>query len=276
MFFPFHDENPIERTPVVTISIIIINVAVLIFMQSLVVGPQRNDRRLRQFIYTNGFIPARLGQLSDPKPMDFDMYRNDPRPIPLDLRIIRLPPDTGTIVRSAFTAMFLHGGWFHLISNMWFFWIFGNNIEDRLGHFLFLLFYLGGGIIATACHTLVAQGPAGFDPVVGASGAVAVTLGAYAVFYPFAKVKTLIFIVIFFTVVEIPAILVLGIWFGSQILNGLQSFGGGVAAQVAWWAHIGGFIAGAALMPLLAAATDGHASHWGQRDNPRMPKDHFT
>lgn len=277
MFFPFHDENPIERTPIVTISIIIINVAVLIYMQSLVVEPQRNDRRLRQFIYTNGFIPARLGQLSDPKPMDFDMYRNDPRPIPRGFRMIRLPADTGKISKSAFTAMFLHAGWFHLISNMWFFWLFGNNIEDRLGHLLFLLFYLGGGILATGCHVLFAQGPAAVDPVVGASGAVAVTLGAYAVFYPFAKVKTLIFIIIFFTVVEIPAIFVLGIWFGSQILNGLQSFEPGVAAHVAWWAHIGGFVAGAALMPLLAAATEGHASGWAKRDRPKQsPRDSFT
>ena len=278
MFFPFHDENPIERTPFVTVAIIVINVAVLIYTMSLG-APNRDDRKLRQFIYTNGFIPARIEQITDHKPMDFDMYRNDPRPIPAAARKIRLQPNTGEIIQSAFTAMFIHAGWIHLISNMWFFWIFGNNIEDRLGHLLFLLFYLGGGIIATACHTFVtfaAKGPAEFDPVVGASGAVAVTLGAYAVFYPFAKVKTLIFIIIFFTVVEIPALVVLGIWFAGQVFSGMQQFEPGVGAHVAWWAHIGGFAVGAVLMPLLAAATPGHASGWNRRELPdRLPNDYF-
>jgi membrane associated rhomboid family serine protease len=264
MFFPFHDENPIQRTPFVTVAIIVINVFVLIYMISLG-GQNRDDRKLRQFIYTNGFIPARIVQLRDPKPMVFDMYRKDPRPIPPVERSIRLPPDRGQIIQSAFTAMFIHAGWLHLIMNMWFFWLFGNNIEDRLGHLLFLLFYLGGGLVATACHALVAQGPASLDPVVGASGAVAVTLGAYAVFYPFTKVKTLIFVIIFFTVVDIPALVVLGLWFAAQIFQGVQQFDQGIGANVAWWAHIGGFLVGAALMPLLAAATPGHASDWSRR-----------
>ncbi|MEM7311737.1 MAG: rhomboid family intramembrane serine protease, partial [Planctomycetota bacterium] len=139
--------------------------------------------------------------------------------------------------------------------NMWFFWIFGNNIEDRLGHIPFLIFYLVGGLLASACHWLMATGPAAFVPVIGASGAVAVTLGAYAVTYPFARVRTFIFIVVFFTIVELPALAVLGAWFLMQMVSAAEVSNVQMGGGVAWWAHIGGFAAGAILMPLLTAGS---------------------
>ncbi len=150
-------------------------------------------------------------------------------------RLVVYPPSAMGILLSACTAMFLHANWLHLVSNMWFFWIFGDNIEDRLGHITFLLFYLVGGLIATLVHFLMCSEQAATIPIVGASGAVAVTLGAYAVFYPFAKVQTLLLLVIFFTVIELPALVVLGFWFVGQLFSGLAPQAPG-AAGVAWWA----------------------------------------
>jgi membrane associated rhomboid family serine protease len=144
--------------------------------------------------------------------------------------------------------MFLHAGWMHLIGNMWYLWIFGDNVEDRLGHFNFLLFYLLCGLAAGVVHTA-----ANLDstvPSLGASGAIAGVLGAYAVSYPFARVLTLVPIVFFFQVIEVPAIIILGLWFLLQFLSGASSITTSQAASggVAWWAHIGGFIAGILLL----------------------------
>jgi membrane associated rhomboid family serine protease len=253
MLFPFHDDNPTQRWPVVTVSIIVINTVCLLYMNGLAAQPGDGDYRLRMFVHEHGFIPARLAQLSNPLPLRINMYPGQiVRP---DRQFIVLPPSARQIALSSVTAMFLHGGWYHLISNMWFFWLFGNNIEDRLGHVTFLLFYLVGGLVATACHVLMVRGAGTADPIIGASGAVAVILGAYAVFYPFARIHTLVFIIIFFTVIELPALVVLGFWFVGQLLSGLQALHLQVGTQVAWWAHIGGFLAGAVAMPLLAAGS---------------------
>ncbi|HEY6564175.1 MAG TPA: rhomboid family intramembrane serine protease, partial [Pirellulaceae bacterium] len=166
-------------------------------------------------------------------------------------RFLVLPPSKPEIIASIFTAMFLHGNWMHLLGNMWFLWLFGNNIEDRLGHTKYLLLYLLGGVFATAVHWAMSPAAAMVQPLIGASGAVAVVLGAYAVTFPHANVRTLVFILIFITVVDLPALIVLGAWFVIQVVNGAYArpeFGN----TVAWWAHAGGFLAGVIVMPFLS------------------------
>lgn len=148
------------------------------------------------------------------------------------------------------TAMFLHGGWFHVLSNMLYLWIFGDNVEDRMGHLKYLVFYLLTGYVATIAHVLYS--PLSKAPLIGASGAIAGVLGAYLILYPRAKVLTLVFIFIFFQVIPIPAVVFLGIWFILQLLSGTASLSGDAAQSVAFWAHIGGFVAGLLLVKLFA------------------------
>lgn len=265
MLLPFHDENPISRTPFVTIAIIVINVLSLLYQNSLPARTGEGEQAIVKHVYRFGFVPMRLRQLTDHRALKVDMYppnRMLPgRRIPFGAdRFVIYQPGAVGILTCAVTSMFLHANWMHLVSNMWFFWIFGDNIEDRLGHLTFLFFYITGGLIATLAHFLMSSEQATLIPVVGASGAVAVTLGAYAVFYPFAKVRTLVFLVIFFTVIDLPALAVLGLWFVTQLASGLQPPMAG--AEVAWWAHVGGFAAGALLMPLLAAGTPEPGRNW--------------
>jgi rhomboid family protein len=143
-----------------------------------------------------------------------------------------------------FTAMFLHAGWLHLIGNMVFLWVFGDNVEDILGHIPYLIFYLLGGIAAAAAHTLF--NPTSNIPSLGASGAIAAVLGAYIIMFPHARVRTLIFFGIGGFVTRISAIIFLGIWFATQLLNGVASLGVDTAqtSGVAVWAHVGGFVFG--------------------------------
>lgn len=149
------------------------------------------------------------------------------------------------------TAMFMHGSLLHLGGNMLFLWIFGNNIEDSMGKFRFVVFYLLGGLAATLAQTAIDTGAQ--IPTIGASGAVAAVLGAYALLYPRARVVTLVFIIFFITIIELPALLVLGAWFLLQLLNGSAEFGQvGGGGGVAYWAHIGGFVAGLILIRLFA------------------------
>ena len=143
-----------------------------------------------------------------------------------------------------YSSMFIHSGFFHLAGNMLYLWIFGSNIEDVLGKFRFILFYLVCGTIAALGH--IATNTDSIIPMVGASGAVSGVLGAYLVLFPFARVKTLIFIVIFVTVIRIPALVLLGLWIALQVLNGMAASDG--SAGVAWFAHIGGFLAGMILI----------------------------
>jgi hypothetical protein len=144
--------------------------------------------------------------------------------------------------------MFLHGGWLHLIGNMWFLWIFGDNVEDVMGSPGYLLFYLGAGAVAAGFHAALMPGSA--IPTVGASGAIAGVLGAYARAFPRARVLTLIPIFFFFQVVAIPALVLLGLWFLMQFISGTLAIGG-PAGGVAWWAHIAGFVFGFITMSLL-------------------------
>ncbi len=244
MIFPLRDDNPARRTPLVTYAIVAVNVAVLLWMNRL------DDGRQQLVALEYGFVPARIAQLQNGRPLLIHMDQMGripqlPRPVVVRKSYI-LTADRPEIVRSLVTTMFLHGSWVHLLSNMWFLWIFGNNVEDRLGHAAFALFYLVGGLGATACHWW--SNPGSTVPVVGASGAVAAILGAYAVTFPAARITCLIFIIIYFTIVHLPALLVLGGWFLLQFIYARQQPGPGVMGGVAYWAHMGGFVAGALMM----------------------------
>ena len=150
-------------------------------------------------------------------------------------------------VLDVFTSMFLHAGWLHLLGNMLYLWIFGNNVEDRMGRVVFLLFYLAGGVAAVAGQTLI--DPTSTEPMIGASGAIAAVLGAYLVLFPGAKIQSLVFLGFFYQLIAVPAVLVLGFWFVLQVIDGLGSLGASdeVASNIAFFAHIGGFVAGAVI-----------------------------
>ena len=211
---PLHDDNPTRITPFVTIGLIAISCTV--FFYQLTLGSQGGQ----VFIYRYGAIPSVIfGHESLPREL---------LPIPASVSLI--------------SSMFLHGGFLHLIGNMLYLWIFGNNIEDAMGHGRFILFYLVCGLIAAMSHALMdAQS---VIPMIGASGAISGVLGAYLLLYPRAQVLVLIPIWIFIRMMYIPAGFVLGLWFVYQFL-GLSSPGGG---GVAWFAHLGGFIAGMVLI----------------------------
>jgi len=215
--FPLRDENPSQSVPAVTRALIALNSAA--FVYELVLGPE-----LKPFMFAWAMVPARLT---------------------LALRYGEEP-----IVRPALTlvtSMFLHGGWLHLIGNMWYLWIFGDNVEDRLGRGKFLLFYLAAGIVAALLQYALA--PASQLPTVGASGAIAGVLGGYLVAFPRARVVTLVPLFPFFQVMALPAVVVLGFWFVIQFFNGALSLGfGGAGGGVAWWAHVGGFAFGIVAM----------------------------
>ncbi len=247
MFFPLHDGNPTRRTPVLTFGIIGLNA--LVFLWSLQLSPIQR----RQLNVTRGFIPARVRQLAEPEPITvpFTPRMEDRFGRVVPARHVELPPNRGAILLSLVTSMFLHAGLWHLLGNMWFLWLFGNNVEDRLGPSLFIVLYLGGGLLATGCHWLT--NPGATVPVIGASGAVAAVLGAYFITWPWARIHTLVFLFIFITVVQVPAVVVLGVWFLGQVLAGHQALQAGDPQGVAWWAHIGGFVAGLVLMPLFGA-----------------------
>ncbi len=213
MFLPLRDENPTASTPYVTYALIAVNTAV--FLLEVLAGPEALATRI---FPAWGAVPSAL--LADP--------------------VGRAP--------SLITSMFLHGGWLHLIGNMWFLYIFGDNVEDRLGKPLFVVFYLASGLGATALQ--VAVQPGSTIPMVGASGAIAGVLGAYALVYPRARVVTLVWLFIFIRLIQIPAVWFLGIWFGMQFLQGVGSLGA-TGGGTAWWAHVGGFVVGGGVGYLL-------------------------
>jgi membrane associated rhomboid family serine protease len=213
--------------------------------------------------YRHGFIPKRVTELRHGRPLLAFIPLVDERGNEVAggrPTVVQLPETPAAVYSTLFTTMFLHGGWLHLISNMWMLWIFGNNIEDRLGHLMYLCFYLVGGLVASLTHWAV--GPSSAEPVIGASGAVAAVLGGYAVTYPWAKVRTLIFVGLVF-IVDIPALVWLGIWFVLQnLVPGILSLNGVEVERVAFWAHIGGFVAGMVLMPFLALGAPPPDADW--------------
>ena len=214
---PLKDMNPRLSTPFVTLLIVVANVLVFFYQLSLPPPAEMS------FIYTFGMIPARL-------------------PAALGSASIPLVQALSPLL----TSMFLHGGWLHIIGNMWFLWIFGDNIEDAMGHFGYLAFYLICGIGAGLAHTFANLGST--VPSVGASGAISGVMGAYIVLYPKARVLTLVPLVFFFFTVQLPAFVILGYWFLIQFVSGVLTAGGPNTGGTAWWAHIGGFLLGIVLV----------------------------
>jgi len=217
--FPLRDENPAASFPIVTLALIAANVAV--FAYEVVAGPE-----LRSLLMTWGLVPQRLVLAI------------------ADHRDLAYPAAT------LFTSMFLHGGWLHLAGNLWYLWIFGDNIEDRIGHARYLVFYLLGGLAAAVVH--VAFNADSAVPTVGASGAIAAVLGAYAMLYPGARVVTLVPLFFFIRIVSLPAIVVLGLWFVLQFFSGAMAVSASVKSGVAFSAHVGGFVFGLIAVRLFA------------------------
>jgi membrane associated rhomboid family serine protease len=231
---PFRDENPTRSVPIITIAIIATNVAVFLYQSVL------SDARQLAFVYTHAAIPAvLLGQASLTEVL--------PRGLLAAARAYSIPihplqPIWLTIV----TSMFLHGGLLHLGGNMLYLWIFGNNIEDLLGPVRYIVFYFFCGLVAAAAQIIFRiSSPM---PMIGASGAIAGVLGAYYIRFPRARVQCLVFLFFLVTVVWLPASLVLLLWFLLQVLNSLGVIGHSAQGGVAVFAHIGGFIAGWALI----------------------------
>ncbi|NPV27428.1 MAG: rhomboid family intramembrane serine protease [Firmicutes bacterium] len=168
---------------------------------------------------------------------------------------------TGANVLPLVTSIFLHGGWVHLLGNMLYLWIFGDNVEDRIGHLRFLLFYLLAGIIGNIAQVL--SNPYSTSPLIGASGAIAGVLGAYVIAFPRARILTLLIVIFFVTTVRIPALFFIAFWFILQLFNGLAVLSGAVS-PVGWWAHIGGFLTGLLVMHILHQRAD--LSEWGCKD----------
>ena len=206
---PFKDDNPVSTAPIVTVGIVTLNV--LVFLIQLVL---MRDGQETAFAF--GAIPQNL------------IYSYHTQPIPAFLTI--------------FTSMFMHGGLMHIGGNMLYLWIFGNNIEDSLGHIRFLLFYLFCGVVSAYAHAF--SDPTSTIPMIGASGAISGVLGAYVLLFPSARVHTLVFFGFFIQVLRIPALIVIGFWAIIQFLSGLLSQGGLHQGGVAWFAHVGGFLAG--------------------------------
>ena len=206
MLFPYKDDNPRILVPYVTYCIIGINALIFVLQFNLGISDPSAEKA---FIYRFGFIPA-----------DFSLI-------------------------TIFTSMFLHGGISHIVGNMWFLWVFGDNVEGVLGHIKYAIFYLMCGLAATISQLLI--NPNSTIPMVGASGAIAGVLGMYMIRFPHARVHVFAFIIIFFTTFRVPAMFVLGFWFFNQLTNGFGSLGFDTTGGVAWFAHIGGFIAGVML-----------------------------
>jgi membrane associated rhomboid family serine protease len=218
---PIHDRNPRHSTPFITILLIAANA--LLFFYELSLG-----QRIEGFLMSAAFVPARL--------WDGGAFTATEVPEALS---------------SALLSMFLHGGWGHFLGNMLFLWVFGDNVEDRLGHFRYLLFYVLAGYAATFAHAWFS--PLSAVPAIGASGAISGVLGAYLFLHPRARIVTVVWFLFFIRFIEIPALVYLPIWFLLQVFSGVSSLRveDAAAGGVAWWAHIGGFIAGPLLLLLL-------------------------
>lgn len=225
---PIKDSNPTERFPLVTVLFIAINV--LVFLYQLSLGPGRGPSWTTSF----ALVPARL----------FHPGASAAGAMPAELTVV--------------TSMFLHGGLLHLGGNMLFLWIFGNNVEDAMGRARFLLFYLLCGFVASMGHALTDTRSA--VPMIGASGAVSGVLGAYLLLYPRARVLTLFTLGFFVRMIEVPALFVLGFWFIFQFLSAMVAGGGG--GGIAWYAHLGGFLAG---LVLIGPFKRSRVPFWGGR-----------
>ena len=218
---PLRDANPTRRAPVVTQALIAL--CTVVFGYELVVLARGGEAALEALFQARGSVPAEL------------------------VAVIGTGSLLSEPVLDVFTSMFLHAGWLHLLGNMLFLWIFGANVEDRLGRARFLLVFLVGGVVADAAQVL--SDPGSETPMIGASGAIAAVLGAYVVLFPRARIQSLVFLGFFYQLIAVPAVIVLGFWFLLQVADGIGSLGPSVAVDggIAVFAHIGGFVAGALL-----------------------------
>ncbi|MBN2119409.1 MAG: rhomboid family intramembrane serine protease [Anaerolineales bacterium] len=214
---PLYDTVRTRKFPLVNVLLIVVNV--LAFLYELQLGPDALER----FIFAWGVVPADLTN------------------------------DLSGAWMTVFTSMFLHGGWFHLLSNMWFLHIFGDNVEARMGGVRYLIFYLLSGVAAVFLQAYVL--PASSVPMIGASGAIAGVLGAYMISFPRSRIASLVPIIFIFTIIEVPAVIFLVLWFLSQLYSGLFAMQGASASGIAWWAHIGGFIFGVLMVFFFAKRT---------------------
>jgi membrane associated rhomboid family serine protease len=275
---PLKDNLPTDHFPVATAVIIAINVAVFLFLQGPSLSLSSGDNVETKPVVEYGAIPYRVTHPDKDCALEpvQDQFGNTQENL-----VCQGTPEyaeaqqTGIIdpinalhpFLTLFTSMFMHGGWLHIIFNMLFLWIFGNNIEDSMGKLRFVFFYLIGGLAAILAQVAVA--PDAVVPTVGASGAIAAVLGGYMLLYPRAQVLTIIFLFFFFTFVEIPAMIMLGIWLFLQFLPAIGQLAtpelGGEGGGVAYFAHIGGFLCGLALIHLFAKR---RSEHYGQ---PKYP-----
>jgi membrane associated rhomboid family serine protease len=225
---PLRDVIPSRTTPVVTISLVVLNA--LIFLYELSLGEQVNE-----FMFSFGLVPAYFSWLN------------------------------------VVTSMFLHGGFLHAAGNMLYLWIFGDNVEDRMGHGRFLAFYLLCGIAAALAQTITV--PNSMIPMVGASGAIAGVMGAYFVLYPHSRIVTLVTLLFFWQIMEVPAVLFLGIWFLMQFLSGVGSIASATAGEpaggIAFWAHVAGFAAGVLGVMIFRRPERQRVEWWNELDRER-------
>ena len=246
--FPYRDENETQRLAIVTLTIIGLNLFAWIFLQGA-----GATFALAKSICELGLIPGEL-TLSLPVGTRFPMGDG-----------LVCATDAGPQPLNVLTSVFLHGSWMHLLGNMWFLWLFGNNVEDSMGRLRFLAFYLICGLAAALGQVIT--NPSSAIPMVGASGAISGVMGGYLILYPRVRVFTLVTLGFFITSIALPAWVMLGYWFLIQFVSGLVVFGG-ERGGVAFWAHIGGFVAGVVLIKIFARPDyiAAHASHhWRPR-----------
>ncbi len=256
---PLHDNIPTRTVPGMNYAVIA--VTALVFMAQLAENPEEAT-----LVEQYGMIPARV---SDPDaeieiPVAIE-ERQGPGGIEEHVITNLAAPSPIPPILTLFTCILLHGGWMHFLGNMWFLHIFGDNVEDRFGHFGYLLFYSACGVAASLVHFVT--DPSSTMPTIGASGAIAGVMGAYFVWYPKAMVKSLIPLGPILQMVVLPAPFFLGIWFLMNLFQGSMAIAGTEAGGVAWWAHIGGFAAGALIAWLL-----GSTKLLGPENSQRMPE----
>lgn len=247
--FPYHDENETQHTPYITWTLVALNVLAWLLLQGA-----GATLPLAKSVCELGLIPGELTGMVPPG-----------TPFPMGDGLVCIT-DPGRQVSNLFTSMFLHGSWMHLLGNMWFLWLFGNNVEDSMGRARFVVFYLVCGLAAALVQVVL--NPASEVPMVGASGAISGVMGAYLVLYPRVRVFALVPIGFFLTSVALPAWVMLLYWFVIQFVSGLTVLRGATGGGVAFWAHVGGFVAGAALIKLFTRpeyVAAHRAHHWRPR-----------
>jgi membrane associated rhomboid family serine protease len=246
--FPIKDENPTFSTPVITIALIAINV-VMFFTEPVFQSGANAEVVQAQYFVCNASIPYEIThgkRLSDSFPTDGQAeFGSDDMLVELEAQSC----PQKNVWLSILKSMFLHGGFLHIIGNMLFLWVFGNNVEDRLGKVKYLFFYLLSGIAATYAQSYVF--PDSPTPLIGASGAVAGVLGAYLLMFPRVRIRYLVILIVFLTTIELPAIVGIGLWFVLQLFSSVGSVTGGADTGVAYMAHVGGFVAGMLLLAIL-------------------------